>query len=116
MYVEMRRLKKEEMMENTDSEKSEAIKERVMAVRNIQKKRFGNMRLNSKMSRREIVKYCSLDKETSYIMEEAIEKLSLSVRAYDKILKVSRTIADLEGADNIRMEHLMEALNYRKKY
>ncbi len=116
MYVEMRRLKKEEMMENTDSEKSEAIKERVMAVRNIQKKRFGNMKLNSKMSRREIVKYCSLDKETSYMMEEAIEKLSLSVRAYDKILKVSRTIADLEGSDNIRMEHLMEALNYRKKY
>ena len=50
------------------------------------------------------------------MLERAIDELKLSVRAYDKILKVSRTIADLEGSKNIKTEHLLEALNYRKKY
>ncbi len=68
------------------------------------------------MSRKQISEYCKIDSETKKVLERAIDELKLSVRAYDKILKVSRTIADLEGSKNIKTEHLLEALNYRKKY
>ena len=68
------------------------------------------------MSRKQISEYCKIDSETKKVLERAIDELKLSVRAYDKILKVSRTIADLEGSKNIKTEYLLEALNYRKKY
>ena len=68
------------------------------------------------MRRKQISEYCKIDSETKKVLERAIDELKLSVRAYDKILKVSRTIADLEGSKNIKTEHLLEALNYRKKY
>ena len=61
-------------------------------------------------------KYCKIDEEAKKVLERAIDELKLSVRAYDKILKVSRTIADLENSENIEVVHLLEALNYRKKY
>ncbi len=116
LYVEMRRLKKEEILENSECEASAAVKERVIEARRIQKDRFKDGRLNSRMGRKEILKYCKLDNETSKMLSEAIDTLKLSVRAYDKILKVSRTIADLEGTENIQCEHLLEALNYRKRH
>ena len=116
LYVEMRRLKKEEIFSECESESSETVKERVIKVREIQKKRFNEDFLNGKMSRKQISEYCKIDIETKKVLERAIDELKLSVRAYDKILKVSRTIADLEGSKNIKTEHLLEALNYRKKY
>ena len=116
LYVEMRRLKKEEIFSECESESSETVKERVIKAREIQKKRFNEDFLNGKMSRKQISEYCKIDSETKKVLERAIDELKLSVRAYDKILKVSRTIADLEGSKNIKTEHLLEALNYRKKY
>ena len=109
-------MKKEEIFSECESESSETVKERVIKVREIQKKRFNEDFLNGKMSRKQISEYCKIDSETKKVLERAIDELKLSVRAYDKILKVSRTIADLEGSKNIKTEHLLEALNYRKKY
>ena len=68
------------------------------------------------MNRKQISEYCKIDEGAKKVLERAIDELKLSVRAYDKILKVSRTIADLENSKNIEVVHLLEALNYRKKY
>ena len=115
LYVEMRRLKKEELFNDSLSEPSEKIKERVIKARNIQKKRFGTELLNAKMSRKQISEYCKINDATKEVFEKAVDELKLSVRMYDKILKISRTIADLEDSESIETEHLLEALNYRKK-
>ncbi|RRD38903.1 ATP-binding protein [Leptotrichia sp. OH3620_COT-345] len=116
IYVEMRRLNKDEIFSEELSETSEKIRRRVISAREIQKKRFNSDFLNSKMSGKQILKYCKINKETKQIFEKAVEELNLSMRMYDKVLKVSRTIADLDGSQNIEIEHLLEALNYRKKY
>ena len=68
------------------------------------------------MNSNQIEKYCQIDEKTKLIFEQAIEELQLSVRVYDKILKISRTIADLDASENIELTHLVEALNYRRKY
>ena len=68
------------------------------------------------MNGNQIEKYCQIDEKTKLIFEQAIEELQLSVRVYDKILKISRTIADLDASENIELTHLVEALNYRRKY
>ena len=115
LYVEIRRLKKEEIFSKEELESSREIKKRVEKARKIQEKRFKLGLLNANMSKRQIAKYCKIDKDTQQIFENAIEKMKLSARMHDKILKVSRTIADLENSENIEMEHLLEALNYRKK-
>ena len=115
LYVEMRQLKKEELFCETLSEKSEVIQKRVIKAREIQKKRFKSNMLNYAMTKRQINKYCKIDKKTQEIMKEAVDNLKLSARMFDKLLKVSRTIADLAGEENIKKEHLLEALNYRKK-
>lgn len=65
------------------------------------------------MSSRQIRKYCSLDQESSSLLKSAMERLSLSARAYDRILKVSRTLADLEGKENVNSDHIAEANQYR---
>ena len=114
--MEMRRLKKEEIFSETESESSEIIRKRVIKAREIQRKRFNEDFLNGKMNRKQISEYCKIDEEAKKVLERAIDELKLSVRAYDKILKVSRTIADLENSKNIEVVHLLEALNYRKKY
>jgi Mg chelatase-like protein len=116
LYVEMRRLKKEEIFNDEVSETSEKIKERVIKARKIQKKRYNSDLLNAKMNRRQISRYCKINEDTKKIFEKAIDELKLSVRMYDKVLKVSRTIADLDNSENIETVHLLEALNYRKKY
>ena len=112
-----------EELNNKDSfeEKSEVVKERVNKARKIQLERYKNSNhfSNAKMTTGEMRKYCVLDDESSNLMKEAFEKLKLSARAYTRILKVARTIADLEGSENIKLEHLAEAISYRsldKKY
>ena len=117
LYVEMRRLEKNEIFDIKKGESSESIKERVEKSREIQRQRFGNDSiLNAKMNGNQIEKYCQIDEKTKLIFEQAIEELQLSVRVYDKILKISRTIADLDTSENIELTHLVEALNYRRKY
>ena len=91
------------------------IKERIIKAREIQYKRYGENMLNFQMNKSHISEYCKLDKETNSKLEKAVDSFKLSVRMYNKILKVSRTIADLTSYENIKIEHILEALNYRKK-
>ena len=70
-------------------------------------------RQNGQMNSRQLRRYCALDEEGRGLLKSAMEELGLSARAHDRILRVARTIADLEGADGIRPEHLSEAINYR---
>ena len=96
-------------------EKSEVVKERVMKAREVQRKRFtrGKVFTNSDMNNRLIKQYCKIPAEAEAMMETAFRKLALSARASFRILKVARTIADLEGKENIETAHVAEAIQYR---
>jgi magnesium chelatase family protein len=97
------------------SERSETVRDRVMRAREIQLARFGNNGVfsNSAMTPAQIRKHCALDAESESLLEKAMHRQGLSARAHDRILKVSRTIADLAGSENIGSAHLSEAINYR---
>jgi len=97
------------------AESSEAIARRVSAAREIQHRRFHGSGIftNAEMGAREMERFCPLDTECKALLETVIERLGLSARAYTRIIKIARTIADLEGAENIRPEHLSEAASYR---
>ncbi|HVH70144.1 MAG TPA: hypothetical protein VNB49_03415 [Candidatus Dormibacteraeota bacterium] len=104
-----------------DSESSAAIRQRVVSARERQRQRFANegsnggtrIYSNAAMTPRLIRRYCRIDAESEAMLEHAMARLGLSARAYDRILKVSRTIADLEGAEAIRSPHVSEAVHYR---
>lgn len=97
------------------AESSAAIRERVVEVRRLQRERYRSLPIltNSEMTNREIKQYCALDKECESLLELAFHKLGLSARASYRILRVARTIADLEGSDAIKVSHLSEAIQYR---
>lgn len=97
-------------------ESSAVIRERVVKARDIQAKRFGLIRgiySNSQMTSSLQRKYCQLDEPGSRLLKTAMDLRGLSARAYDRILKVARTIADLDYSEGIRAEHISEAINYR---
>ena len=96
-------------------ESSRVIRERVTKARAIQEERFNGIGIfsNSQMSVKEIKKFCTLKRETASFLEKVCEKLGLSARAYHRILKISRTIADLEGKKDISTSHIGEAVQYR---
>ncbi len=98
-----------------EGESSEKIRVRVLKAREIQKKRFGELKIhaNAQMTGRLLRKHAAIDSEGAGLLEKAVAKLSLSARAYDRILKVARTVADLEGVAQIRTQHLAEAIHYR---
>ncbi len=102
-------------MENEYSENSISIKERVNKARKIQSIRYEKLSIysNSELTPSLIKKYCKLDEGAKIIFTNSLEKMKISTRAYSKILKVSRTIADLEGSRNIEVNHILEALQYR---
>jgi magnesium chelatase family protein len=98
------------------SETSKEITKRVIAARNIQEKRFeerDNVFCNAQMPSNMVRKVCDLDEDGRDLLKKAMERLQLSARAYDRILKVARTAADLEGSENIEISHLAEAIQYR---
>ena len=98
------------------SENSETVRERVLIARKIQDKRFEDNKgiySNAQMSSKLIRKYVVLDEASHDLIKNAMDRLGLSARAYDRILKVSRTIADLEGNENVLADHLSEAIHYR---
>jgi len=107
-----------DLINYSESESSRDIKERVMAAAEIQKKRFSgtNILFNSRMSNREIRRYCKISSEDEVFFEDAVKKLHISARTFFKILKVSRTIADLDNSEKIERRHLLEAISYKNLY
>ena len=106
----------EKMAERTPGESSAAIRERVMRARQIQAKRFENeagIYSNAQMTSRLLNMYATPDARGLELLRNAMTRLNLSARAYDRILKVSRTIADLEASEQIQPHHLAEAISYR---
>lgn len=103
------------LMHRSRGENSASVARRVMATREIQSRRFEGEGIftNSEMSSAQIEKYCALDEEGKRFLEKVMDKEQFSARAWSRILKISRTIADLAGAENISMEHLAEAVSYR---
>ena len=99
----------------TNREESAVIRERILAARSIQCKRLESFGIycNAQMTPRTLRRFCKLDAESEKQMENAITRLGLSARAYDRILRVSRTMADLEGVDRIHARHVSEAIQYR---
>lgn len=116
IHVEVTPVKFEELSDSRKGEPSAKIRERVVNARKIQSERFINndqVHYNAQMGVRQIRKYCKLDDSSNKILEIAMKKLNLSARAYDRILKVSRTIADLENTKDINATHISEAIQYR---
>ncbi len=116
MVINVNRLKPEEILNHSKDESlSLKLKNLVQETREKQKERFKEIGIltNSEMKIKEIEKFCQLDRETEEIFKKAIEKYQLSPRACHKILKVSRTIADLENEEKIKKDHLLEALQYK---
>ena len=116
IHIEVPAVKYKELSSDTKSENSVNIRERVIASRKVQLSRLAGMKniyCNGDMTTKEIRQFCSLDSSGAELLKMAMTKLGLSARAYDRILKVSRTIADLEHSNNILPQHLSEAIQYR---
>jgi len=115
IHINMPSLKYKEISEPIPSEPSLNIRKRVLTARTIQKERFLNLNIfsNSHINHNQIKQFCILEKDSEDLLRTAMEKLYLSARAYDKILKVSRTIADLDGKEIIEPQHISEAIQYR---
>ncbi|MBI1730311.1 YifB family Mg chelatase-like AAA ATPase [Candidatus Acetothermia bacterium] len=115
LFVEVPRLSKDELMGKPAGVTSEEIRKRVVEARRVQQERFSDSRLhaNAQMGIREIRKYCLLEDEAKKLLERAIDLYSLSARAYGRVLKVARTIADLDGVSQIGPAHVAEAIQYR---
>lgn len=116
LHVLVSRLKPEEMTQNIPSEPSQPVRERVTQAREIATQRFQTdlkVRCNAEMQTGHLRQYCTLDEASRQLLEGAIRKLGLSARAMDRILKVSRTIADLGGEEAIKSHHVAEAIQYR---
>ena len=96
-------------------ESSASIRERGIKARNLQFDRFKGEKIycNGQMKTRHIKKYCKLNEDAGSLLDTAMQKLGLSARAYTRILKLSRTIADLEASENIQSHHIFEAIQYR---
>jgi len=98
-------------------EKSSEIRKRVTAARKIQSERFKELPIhtNSEMHNKQLRKFCRLDKESDRLLKQAIDQFQLSARAYFRLIKIGRTIADLAGEEKITSQHIAEALQYRVK-
>ena len=116
LHIEVPAVKYKELSSKESGESSEKIRLRVMHAREIQAQRFKSrkgMYANADMQSKDIREYCKLDSAGEESLRMAITKLGLSARAYDRILKVGRTIADMVGCVDIRPEHISEAIQYR---
>ncbi len=116
IHIEAPALTYEELAAKAPGETSESLRDRVIAARTVQNARFHEDRkvfCNAHMESRHIRRHCELDESSQALLKNAIEKLGLSARAYDRILKVARTVADLEQSDRIASSHIAEAIQYR---
>ena len=116
LQVEVRQLTEAELLAAPDGESSAAIRERVVAARRRQEERLGRRKLycNAQLTSRDLQEFCRLTPAGQMLMRQAIARFKLSPRAYDRILKVARTIADLAGSISLQEEHIFEAINYRR--
>ncbi|MHB8063902.1 MAG: magnesium chelatase subunit ChlI family protein, partial [Ruminiclostridium sp.] len=115
IHAEVHPVKYDDLAKNEEEETSAVISERVNKARNIQLDRYKGLGIysNSELSPSLIREYCELDRFTSNLLRRAYEKLGLSARAHNRILKVARTIADMEGSQALKTEHVAEAIQYR---
>ena len=116
IHIEVPAVKYKELSEDRTGETSECVRTRVINARAVQTERYKNATnifKNADMTTKELEKYCTLDEQSKNLIQKAMQRLGLSARAYDRILKVSRTIADLNNSENIKVEHISEAIQYR---
>ncbi|MEO0257530.1 MAG: YifB family Mg chelatase-like AAA ATPase, partial [candidate division WOR-3 bacterium] len=116
IHIEVPALSYDELRSKREGEPSEKIRARVISARERQSKRFAGERgvyFNSHMTARHIKRYCTIDEASDALLRAAIERFGLSARAYSRVLKVARTIADLDGSDDIKAHHISEAIQYR---
>jgi magnesium chelatase family protein len=116
IHIEVNPVPFEKLSETRKAESSIEIRKRVTQARKIQSLRFEsyeNIHYNAQMGTKQIREYCVLNDVSLQLLKTAMERLNLSARAYDRILKVSRTIADLEDAPNVEAQHIAEAIQYR---
>jgi magnesium chelatase family protein len=115
IHIEVGSLNESELLHAPTGEKSSVIRQRINKARKTQNQRFSDKNIfsNSQMSSSDLQRYCSLDKESITYLRHTIRELQLSARAYDRILKVARTIADLYGTAEVVLEHIYEAVQYR---
>ncbi len=114
LHIEVPAVKYEELRSDELSETSAEIKKRVDRAREVQRERFGNAAVcNSKLNDEQFLKFCIIDSEAEKTLKNSFEALGLTARAYNRVLKVARTIADLDSSEIIRSEHVLEAVQYR---
>ncbi len=118
MHLEVAALPFKEIADERQGESSAAIKKRVNKTRKVQEKRYEETPgafCNGQMGSKEIEQYCRLDQASSRLLEKSVEKLGLSARGYHRVLKISRTIADMEPSEHIQLSHVAEAVQYRRE-
>ena len=114
LQVEVDSVGYDDLASASEEESSAEVKKRVERTRRIQRTRFGDARTNADMGEGEIRQFCALGRESENILKMSFERLKLSARARSRILKVARTVADMDLSEDIRPEHVLEAVSYRK--
>lgn len=115
IHIEVPQVKFRDITASRTGEKSETIRERVIVARTVQQKRFTGRKVtcNARMGSRELKEFCTISESTLELLKHAMQENNLSARAYDRILKVARTIADLASEPRIGTEHICEAIQFR---
>jgi magnesium chelatase family protein len=117
LHLEVAALPFKEMNLERQGESSADIKARVDRTRQVQKDRYdgrGSVFCNGQMGPKDIRKYCALDAPATRLLEKSVEQLGLSARGYHRILKIARTIADMDGSESLQTSHVAEAVQYRR--
>ena len=115
MHITVGRVKYDEIMDMKEGESSKSIRERIKVCRRVQENRYKNEKIyfNAHLDSKKIRKYCEIDDESRMLLNKAMDKFGFSARAVDRILKMARTIADLDGSREIEYQHIAEAIQYR---
>ena len=115
MHISVPAVKVEKLTGKFQAESSSTIQKKVQRARDIQLRRFKGLKItsNSEMNNKQLKAFCNLDEQSILLLKQAISKLNLSARAFHRVIKIARTIADLEGSLKIKSNHVAEALQYR---